>query len=1632
MMAVLFASVALLLSGPGNARAGSVTVSERTVHATFVDTPEHYGSGTLAPPRAVDDTFVVDRGAQLDVYGPPEGQPYAAPYSIVFYIYIERYLGVKEALLATPHLLPSFAELHIYAWDVNRDCPTAAYKPCEVDEVYLNGNKVTLPKPWLWGGGSEWEECTFKVPMAWLNFPTLDENGSVVHAINQVEVRVDVANPNPYYPNWRTEVDWAYLTFPAPHPLLLFNGILAGPGMWDEQPFSWRDKLQEMGYPVTAPALDPIGGVFGNAATVVTKVISEANKWNVQRVDVVGHSKGGLDALFGTGLTPGNVANLVQLGTPNLGSPLAAYWLKFFRGASAVLPIQRDLLPPVATFFSRTALHSPSTRYTAIAGDLTPSAAIAPWWLWCQLITGYPSDAVVPVNSVHGLPYMGHETFASDSMSACHVGLNAYPEPFEDVWQALGHPSTLAAPSPNVARMGNAVAEAGQDGAVTDTTRSGNLALGDSVTVALESDPDTLRQVQLVYAGGRVRVLLVSPTGTVVNEENAGANGVSFIGSEELLGMGATTILLPLGATGRWECKLRADSVASGLTAVGFALTPVRAPLTCSLVSTVSAGAKQVGSTFPVQVTLAGAQLGGASDVHGSLAAEGVAATGFVLRDDGTGGDLTANDGVFSGSAGPVASAGSYSLRCVAAGTASGGGSFSREQVISVDVGRGTALRNETYDASGGSPNHSWYQWIDVAVPISVTAAGRVVCQATLSDSAGHTEFAVADSTLGIGDNSIMLRFDGHRIYQNGVDGVFRLLNVMLYDGAGTSGILVDSRDEIALPGEWSHGDFVRDPFYIVGGGHEEEVDADGDCLADSVRVAINMDLGVYGPYTATAALTDTAGFVIDAASSSLPWCDRGPGNWFSFDFSAEKIARARRAGPLEIRSLVLVSGFEDGPKFRLSNEAVAYRLAPTVASPTSHLAGRIASSSDTLTACPSGDGDSLAFSIDITGMCGVDLSRPDLTVIAIRRNGNGEDQGVKSPTFWDAARPGASQADTLVAVSYDPSVKQARFLQQRISGAGAVDFDVIVDGRVVAHRVEFMVRSYDINRYCFGAVDRFDQAQWDTTFGVCQVCRFGSYGDFDKDDTTTASGDRARLAAHLGHSVRRTIVTPNGGEDWAYGSFPTSNWKRGLGDSSYVSLSLVRDGWPGWKETLAQDLPDLGSRAVPLYTTQAGQTDFRMVVEHWDGKASLSGRHRIGADSSDAVFTIESAAGGCPIVDSRTLDGWVEENTILGRSLMGEAALDAYRLKWPWPIDGTLNLRIREDEDEVTSLDQLRLIAIDHRPGLEAFASGDRVVLGTRLAARSVRSSTGTDITSQLRGGGYSATADETLYVEQSMPASLEGFRADPAGEEEPFLFDDGGGKGGVPQLAARPASSSAADAEVLSSTGVLIQVPNDAGGWESVAHHYPRELPSQALFDSVRATSVRLIFLDAHRVTFLGSVVASADTFVASKLVLRTALHSRLGDVREAVLTAGNVTTSLSRGDTLTLGFDAPAPSTGAQREYFLLSRGVYTTNLPARQLPTPTPRAFALGQNRPNPFSSITSILFDVPQAARVRIDVFDLQGRRVRTLVDRMVEPGAQSVIWNQTDESGVVVHPGVYLYRMQGPQFLAERKMVIVR
>ena len=91
---------------------------------------------------------------------------------------------------------------------------------------------------------------------------------------------------------------------------------------------------------------------------------------------------------------------------------------------------------------------------------------------------------------------------------------------------------------------------------------------------------------------------------------------------------------------------------------------------------------------------------------------------------------------------------------------------------------------------------------------------------------------------------------------------------------------------------------------------------------------------------------------------------------------------------------------------------------------------------------------------------------------------------------------------------------------------------------------------------------------------------------------------------------------------------------------------------------------------------------------------------------------------------------------------------------------------------------------------------------------------------------------------------------------------------------------------------------------------------------------------------------------------------------------------------------------------------------------------PDGFYLGDAYPNPFNPTTTIEYAIPVAGEVKLEVFNLLGQKVSTLVDGLQEAGGHSVDWNSTDESGQSVASGVYFYRLTTDNFTQSKKMIL--
>ena len=93
---------------------------------------------------------------------------------------------------------------------------------------------------------------------------------------------------------------------------------------------------------------------------------------------------------------------------------------------------------------------------------------------------------------------------------------------------------------------------------------------------------------------------------------------------------------------------------------------------------------------------------------------------------------------------------------------------------------------------------------------------------------------------------------------------------------------------------------------------------------------------------------------------------------------------------------------------------------------------------------------------------------------------------------------------------------------------------------------------------------------------------------------------------------------------------------------------------------------------------------------------------------------------------------------------------------------------------------------------------------------------------------------------------------------------------------------------------------------------------------------------------------------------------------------------------------------------------------------------PTEFILYNNYPNPFNPITKFSYGIPREFKVRITIYDINGRVVKTLIDDKQLAGKRSLTWDAKSDAGIPVATGLYFYRMESGDFQSTKKMIFLK
>ncbi|MGH7724011.1 MAG: galactose oxidase-like domain-containing protein [Candidatus Eiseniibacteriota bacterium] len=420
---------------------------------------------------------------------------------------------------------------------------------------------------------------------------------------------------------------------------------------------------------------------------------------------------------------------------------------------------------------------------------------------------------------------------------------------------------------------------------------------------------------------------------------------------------------------------------------------------------------------------------------------------------------------------------------------------------------------------------------------------------------------------------------------------------------------------------------------------------------------------------------------------------------------------------------------------------------------------------------------------------------------------------------------------------------------------------------------------------------------------------------------------------------------------------------------------------------------------------------DYLLFLVKSDDTPSVASWIRIGPDQPDPDPCLCGPGGGTMLAGGSS-SGWTEENELLGQGQDSQpiklrSSLDA--------SDGSYRVRLAQGEGSTTSLDAIHLLAVDHAADTRSFSAGRSFLLGSTVPARSIATRSGgfsADV-SRMEDGTFTAEAGDTLEIELT---------SDPVTPVPLYLE-------------ARRGSRDLPDGE--SDLRVVVQALR-SGSWQNAGRFDPHLEFADVVIDSC-SNRVRMVFGARTQLRSVGHVaIGPGDGRVLPEtLDLLTANHSRLGSVTSEVTRESGGATQLAERDTLVLRWSAPVVPPGKVRSLFVVSRSV-TTSTPqvnaslarAEGIADSPSSTFRLESPRPNPSLGTAKIAYALPAAMHIRIRVYDVAGRLVRTLMDRESPAGPGEVVWDGRDDDGRRLSAGVFFYRMEAGEWQSRKKMIL--
>ncbi|PKK83710.1 MAG: hypothetical protein CVT49_07435 [candidate division Zixibacteria bacterium HGW-Zixibacteria-1] len=414
-----------------------------------------------------------------------------------------------------------------------------------------------------------------------------------------------------------------------------------------------------------------------------------------------------------------------------------------------------------------------------------------------------------------------------------------------------------------------------------------------------------------------------------------------------------------------------------------------------------------------------------------------------------------------------------------------------------------------------------------------------------------------------------------------------------------------------------------------------------------------------------------------------------------------------------------------------------------------------------------------------------------------------------------------------------------------------------------------------------------------------------------------------------------------------------------------------------------------------------------------------------------------------CPFFYVWVDNQYVEENNLLGISGSSEKKSEDYTeyhkvSVTPEIKDGQYSFQIIENGNDISYFDQIELFAVDKTVTGDIVIDNASNVYATtqRLLPAQAVDHNGMDITRFVNSKDMNSYySPEPGYIDAI-------YIIDQDSKSETSRPDTGG------TVTDPPIKGEVPNNVKVSASGFVEFVPSrldiyveQEGQWMLIDSSFGLANQTEQIF----APALNLRFPnDTIKVRYQWNYLYRADEMAylytkvypdpPIRIPLLSAISSQNGGIADQILISDNIRAQHNPDDTITLSFDNPSNLSGLDYKFVLKVEGFYNINKADYSITNAKPAdnemlpiSFAFDQNYPNPFNPATTFKFALPQAEHVRLNIYNILGRKVESLIDENYEAGYHSISWSNND-----LGSGVYFAKFQAGDFKSTRKVVIVK